>query len=86
GTSGRQRHQGEVTGWIELARGVPPSLVEDEQRMGPRRDGAAGFGIVSLMVLFKVTVGRADDLQKMKDVANNFSHENLTCSLLHVCS
>ena len=41
GTSGRQRHKGEVAGWIELSRGVPPGRVEDEQRMGPRRDGAA---------------------------------------------
>src|SRR6266851_4466132 len=41
GTSGRQRNKGEVAGWVELARGVPSGLVEDEQRMGPRRDGAA---------------------------------------------
>ncbi len=41
GTSGRQRNKGEVAGWVELARGVPSGLVENEQRMGPRRDGGA---------------------------------------------
>src|SRR5260221_4809998 len=36
-----QRDKGEIAGWVELARGVPAGLIENEQRMRRWRDGAA---------------------------------------------
>jgi hypothetical protein len=41
GASRRQGHEGDVGGEIELAGGVPPGLVEDEQRVCAGRDGLA---------------------------------------------